>query len=196
MSALSLTRPLSILAAAGVALALGACDTQSGSAPQGGARAEVETKTGVHGDYRIDRSRAGEALSATPVRAPDGAMRPLTSLTGRPIILNLWATWCAPCVVELPTLEALAQRIGDRGKVVLLSQDLGEADVPTAFLAERNVATPQDWHDPENAVGLAAGGNLPTTIIYDREGKEVLRVIGPLDWAGAEAAALLAEAGI
>ncbi len=90
----------------------------------------------------------------------------------------------------------MSGRIGDTGHVVLLSQDLGEAAVPTAFLAERNIDGPQNWHDPDNEVGLAAGGNLPTTILYDADGKEVLRVIGPLDWAGTEAAALLREVGL
>ena len=202
MSELSVTRPIALLFAVSAVLALAGCDTQSGAPPQGeaatrnAASTDGEVRQGEHGTYRIDRSRAGEALPATTVRAPDGSLRPLTSLAGRPVVLNLWATWCAPCVVELPTLEALAQRTGDAAQIVLLSQDLSEADVPTAFLAERNVRIAQNWHDPENAVGLSAGGNLPTTIIYDAEGKEVLRVIGPLDWAGGEAATLLREAGI
>lgn len=199
MSELSVTRRLSVLLAAGCALALAGCDTQMGTAPQGEgqtAQGAAASASGVHDSYRVDRSRAGTPLSATPVRAPDGSLRPLTSLIGRPVILNLWATWCAPCVVELPTLERLAERAGENGSVVLLSQDLGEPAVPAAFLSERDISTAQGWHDPDNEVGLSAGGNLPTTILYDHEGKEVLRVIGPLDWAGTEAAALLREVGI
>lgn len=200
MSESLLTRSLSVLLGACLMPTLAGCDTQSSAPPQGEAqsaeRAAPETQSEGQGAYRIDRSRAGEAMSATPVRAPDGSMRPLTSLTGRPVILNLWATWCAPCVVELPTLEALAARIGEDGSVILLAQDLGDAAIPSAFLADRNIRSPQDWHDPDNEVGLAAGGNLPTTILFGRDGKEVLRVIGPLDWAGAEATALLREVGL
>ena len=193
----SSTRPLSAFVVAGLMLAVAGCDTQSSAPPQGSesARPQVEDRTGKHGDYRIDRSRAGTMVSGETVQAPDGSARALTSLTGKPILLNLWATWCAPCIVELPTLEALAQAKGDSAHIVLLSQDLGEAALPTQFLSERNVSTPQNWHDPENAVGLAVGGQLPTTILYDAQGREVLRVIGALDWAGEEAAPLLAEAG-
>lgn len=193
----SSTRPLSAFVIAGLMLAVAGCDTQSSAPSQGSgaARPEVEDRTGKHGAYRIDRSRAGTPISGEPVQAPDGNKAALTSLAGKPVLLNLWATWCAPCIVELPTLEALAQARGDSAHIVLLSQDLGEASVPTRFLAERNVATPQNWHDPENAVGLAVGGQLPTTILYDAQGREVLRVIGAVDWAGEEAAPLLAEAG-
>jgi thiol-disulfide isomerase/thioredoxin len=194
------TRPSLFLLVTSLLLVLAGCDTEKGPAPQGSEQGATATtpavEEGGEGRYRIDRSQAGTPLATVALRAPDGSMRPLSSLAGKPIVLNLWATWCAPCVEELPTLEAAAQRVGDRGQVVLLSQDLQEADVPTRFLAERAIRTPQNWHDPENELGLSVGGQLPTTILYDREGKEVLRVIGPLDWAGAEAAQLLAEAGI
>jgi thiol-disulfide isomerase/thioredoxin len=178
-------------------LAVAGCDTQSGAPSQGSeaARPQVEERTGKHGAYRIDRSRAGTVISGEPVEAPDGETAALTSLAGKPVLLNLWATWCAPCIVELPTIEALARAKGDSAHIILLSQDLGEAAVPTRFLDERGIATAQNWHDPDNAVGLAVGGQLPTTVLYDREGREVLRVIGALDWAGEEAAPLLAEAG-
>ncbi|MBX9727654.1 MAG: TlpA family protein disulfide reductase [Sphingopyxis sp.] len=193
----SFTRPLSAFVIAGLMLAVGGCDTQSSAPSQGSeaARPQVEDRTGKHGNYRIDRSRAGTMLSSDAVQAPDGSSRTLATLTGKPVLLNLWATWCAPCIVELPTLEALATAKGDAAHIVLLSQDLGEREIPTQFLAERSIATPQNWHDPENAVGLAVGGQLPTTILYDAQGREVLRVIGVLDWAGEEAVPLLTEAG-
>ncbi len=193
----SFTRPLSAFVIAGLMLAVGGCDTQSSAPSQGSeaARPQVEDRTGKHGNYRIDRSRAGTMLSSDAVQAPDGSSRTLATLTGKPVLLNLWATWCAPCIVELPTLEALATAKGDAAHIVLLSQDLGEREIPTQFLAERSIATPQNWHDPENAVGLAVGGQLPTTILYDAQGREVLRVIGALDWAGEEAVPLLTEAG-
>jgi thiol-disulfide isomerase/thioredoxin len=197
LSDILLNRPPLALLGVSLLLTLSGCDTEKGTASQG---AQAETAGSPAGSpaarYRIDRSQAGTALSSVQLRAPDGSSRPLTSLIGRPVLLNLWATWCAPCVEELPTLERLSQALGSDAHVVLLSQDLAEADVPTRFLTERAVRTPQNWHDPDNEVGLAAGGNLPTTILYDREGKEVLRVIGPLDWAGAEARALLTEAGL
>ncbi|QJQ33385.1 TlpA family protein disulfide reductase [Sphingomonas lacunae] len=128
--------------------------------------------------------------------APDGSRKYLTTLKGKPILLNLWATWCAPCIEELPTLEAVAVRAGDAAQVVVLSQDIGsDPSGPQAFLRERSLSHVQPWHDPENELSIATGGALPTTIIYDREGEEVGRVIGPLDWNGPEASELLAKAG-
>lgn len=128
--------------------------------------------------------------------APDGSTKSLSTLKGKPLLLNLWATWCAPCIEELPTLEAVAVRVGNAAQVVVLSQDIGsDASVPQAFLRERNLSHLQPWHDPENQLSLAVGGALPTTIIYDRDGAEVGRVIGPLDWNGPEAAELLKKAG-
>jgi thiol-disulfide isomerase/thioredoxin len=199
LSELLFTRVPFALIAASLLVALPGCDTEKGTASQG--TEQAGTASGAAGEsanarYRIDRAQVGTPIADVEARGPDGMLRSLRSLAGRPVVLNLWATWCAPCVEELPTLNQLAATHRDVAHIVVLSQDLGEADVPNAFLRERQWNMVQSWHDPENTVGLAAGGNLPTTILYDREGKEVLRVIGPLDWAGAEAGRLLAEAGI
>lgn len=130
------------------------------------------------------------------VRNADDAATRLTSLIGKPMVVNLWATWCAPCVEELPTLDRLAGRVGGAGHVVILSQDLGDdSSVMREFLADRGVGNVDAWHDPENAVGLRFGGQLPTTLVYDAAGREVGRVIGPMDWTGADARALLNRAG-
>ena len=126
----------------------------------------------------------------------DGSKGRLNAFAGKPVLINLWATWCAPCVEELPTIDALAAEVGDRAHVVTLSQDIGEDQAPVkAFLAARNLSHVTVWHDPMNAVGIAYGGALPTTLIYGADGKEVARVSGPLDWQGSEARALLARAG-
>lgn len=120
----------------------------------------------------------------------------LSDLKGKPVLVNLWATWCAPCIEELPTLNRVASEVAGTGHVVALSQDLNENAAPVhAFLSERGWTDIDSWHDPENAVGLAYGGSLPTTILFDAAGKEVLRVIGPMDWYGNEAKGLLREAG-
>lgn len=146
--------------------------------------------------YRIDYSGAGSALPSIALRAPDGSTRDLATLKGKPVLLNLWATWCAPCVEELPTIDSLAARTSGTAHVVALSQDIGDdASVPTRFLNDRGWTHVAAWHDPENELGITVGGALPTTIIYDAAGHEVGRVIGPLDWNGREAIELLAKAG-
>ena len=125
--------------------------------------------------------------------APDGKPTTLAQFVGRPMLVNLWATWCAPCIKELPTLARLASS-QQAVAVVTLSQDMGEQKPVRAFLAERKLALPA-WHDPEMAVSTALGVNiLPTTILYGSDGKEIWRYSGDLDWTGAAASKLLAEA--
>jgi thiol-disulfide isomerase/thioredoxin len=142
----------------------------------------------------VDRSRAGTPAPATPFQDPDGEPTSLAAFAGKPVLLNLWATWCAPCVKELPTLDALAQREGKALQVLTVSQDLeGRAKVE-AFLAKGKYRTLEPWLDPEMALMAELGvTTLPTTILYDAQGREVWRVAGDKDWTGAEAAALLAE---
>jgi hypothetical protein len=71
---------------------------------------------------RLDRSHAGSAAPAATFEDPDGEPVTLADFRGRPLLVNLWATWCAPCVAEMPTLDALARREGERLQVLALSQ--------------------------------------------------------------------------
>ena len=110
-------------------------------------------------------------------------------------MLNLWATWCAPCVAEMPTLDALAAR-QKQVKVLAVSQDVaGQEAGVAAFFSERKLASLEAYQDPEMALmERIEVDTLPTTILFDRDGKEVWRVVGALDWNGREAAKLIGEA--
>jgi thiol-disulfide isomerase/thioredoxin len=143
----------------------------------------------------VARSRAGAAAPDTSFEDPDGEKVTLADFRGKPVLLNLWATWCAPCVKELPTLDALQTREGERLKVLTVSQDMeGRAKVE-AFLAKGKYRALEAWLDPEMALMSNLGvSSLPTTILYDAQGREVWRVAGDKDWAGADAAALLSPA--
>ena len=140
---------------------------------------------------------AGQQAPSAPFTGADGQGVTLADFAGKPLLLNVWATWCAPCKAEMPTLDALAQR--ERGKmaVIAVSQDLeGRAPVEK-FFAETGVKNLEPYTDPDNAI-LAAFNNaiaLPTTILYDSEGKEVWRIAGGVEWDEAEIAKLLHEAG-
>ena len=124
---------------------------------------------------------------------PQGRKLALTSLVGKPFLVNLWATWCAPCVTELPTLNKLAA--SGRVRVVTVSQDSGEPDKVAAFLMGKGLARLEPWIDPQNDLSFHyATGTLPTTVLYDSTGREVWRFVGEHDWASAETTALLAEA--
>lgn len=172
-----------------VAMVAVGCDRQKAVAPQAPA-AETESGKGV------DRSHKGEAAPAATFLAPDGGEISLSELRG-PMLVNLWASWCAPCVKELPTLNALARSHDADGAlgVVAVSQDIGPQSSVAAFLAKLKVEDLGAYHDPEMKLTDALGVQvMPTTILYDAAGKEVWRFTGDLDWTGAEATKLLAEA--
>jgi thiol-disulfide isomerase/thioredoxin len=147
----------------------------------------------------VDRSHRGKPALDAAFNDPDGEPTSLAEFSGKPVLLNLWATWCAPCVKELPTLDRLAaaHRADGQLGVVAVSQDSGPQASVTAFLAKLNVKDLGAYHDPKMALSGALGPDtvLPTTMLFDAKGMEVWRYVGDLDWTSPEAAKLLAEAG-
>ena len=142
----------------------------------------------------VDRSRRGKAAPAAAFKDPDGGEASLADFRGKPLLLNLWATWCAPCVKELPTLDRLA-RGNQRLQVLAVSQDSGPQPSVDAFLGKLEVPNLGAYHDPQMALSAELGAEvLPTTLLFDAEGREVWRYVGDLDWTGEDAARLLAEA--
>ncbi len=113
-----------------------------------------------------------------------------------PVLLNLWATWCAPCVKEMPQLDALAGQLEGEVRVLTVSQDVRGAEVVEPFFAKGGYTRLEPWLDPDAALSaqFTPEGALPLTILFDATGKEVLRVAGGYDWGSAEAAALVREA--
>jgi thiol-disulfide isomerase/thioredoxin len=182
-----------------LAFAVVGCDRESaGSAQQqensGGDKAG-ERASELGGT--LDRGHAGAALPAVVVSKPDGTTLDLAALEGTPVLLNLWATWCAPCVTEMPMLDALAGQTEGRLRVVTVSQDLKGAELVTPFFAEKKFAHLEPWLDPEtelSSVLADSGGVLPITVLYGADGKEVWRVVGGYDWSKPEAGALVEEA--
>ena len=189
---------------------LAACDRQSPPKEQDNARVsgEAAPTTGeaagaAGGDaggrsdaafnYRIDRSKAGTPAPDFVFQDPDGGDVTLKDFAGTPMLVNLWATWCAPCVAEMPTLDRVAARYGpERLAVLTISQDMQGAKVVAPFFAKQHLPHLKAYADPENRFGFAyATGVLPTTVLYDAQGKEMLRVIGAMDWEGADARKLI-----
>lgn len=142
----------------------------------------------------VDRSHRGEAALDVPFTAPGGEKITLASFAGKPVLLNLWATWCAPCVAEMPTLDAVAARLGGKVTVLTVSQDLEGHKAVAPFFAKAGFRQLKPYLDDRAAVSIAYQANLPTTILFDATGKELWRVTGGVDWAGAEAAEILREA--
>ena len=143
-----------------------------------------------------DRSHKGEPLPDFVVTRASGKRLNLASLKGKPALVNLWATWCAPCVEELPTLNALAGKLQGKLKVVTVSQDL-QADNVARFLKDKGGANLDPWLDPKTELSFRyAAPTLPTTILYDAKGEEVWRYVGGHDWMAPDAAKMLGEAGV
>lgn len=108
--------------------------------------------------------------------------------------MNLWATWCAPCVKELPTLDKLAQ--SGALPIVAISEDTAPHASVVAFLNAHRIASLKPYQDPGMGLTGALGADtvLPTSILIDADGREVWRYVGDLDWTGAEGSRLVAEA--
>ncbi len=173
--------------------ALGACHKQAAPAPQAQALQEPAPAPAPSGS---DVTQAGKQIPTAEIRNGDGAAARLSDLKGKPLLVNLWATWCVPCIKELPTLDALAARDGTKLQVVVVNEDLEGARVVTPFLQKRPLKNLKPWLDTANALMIPLkASSLPTTILYDANGKEVWRVSRDMDWTGPEAAKLLAQAG-
>ncbi|MGQ0673322.1 MAG: TlpA family protein disulfide reductase [Hyphomicrobium sp.] len=142
------------------------------------------------------RKAAPEALTDVAFLDPDGKELKLSAFKGRTVLLNLWATWCAPCRKEMPSLDRLQKELGsDTFEVVALAVDRTGLEGAGKFLDEIKVGSLKLYADPtaRSGAGLKAVG-MPTTILIDREGREIGRLAGPAEWDSAEAKALIVEA--
>ncbi len=119
--------------------------------------------------------------------------RTLADYRGKGLVLNLWATWCTPCVLEMPSLDRLrAEMAGSGIEVLALSQDSGGADVVRRLYLRRGIKHLDILIDKGGKVFRALGAKgLPTTILVDAAGNEIGRVRGSLEWDTPEALALV-----
>jgi thiol-disulfide isomerase/thioredoxin len=175
------------------ALLAGACDRGAVPVGQGNETAAAPAAAGVPAAGSLDRSHKGEAAPVYAFNGPDGKLTSLAAFKGKPVLLNLWATWCGPCVKELPTLDALAAAQAGTLQVIPLSQDTDTAKV-APFFAQRHFRALKPYTDGKMAWLPAVTANLPTSILYDAAGREVWRTVGDLDWTGEVARRALAEA--
>ena len=125
--------------------------------------------------------------AAAEFRDGDGMPRTLGDYAGRGLVVNLWATWCAPCVAEMPELQELARKVAGDGILVLpLSSDRGGAEVVRRFYAANRIDGLPVLLDPRGEAGRAwRSRGLPTTLVIDRQGRERGRVEGAIDWVSA-----------
>jgi len=123
------------------------------------------------------------APAATIVDA-QGHPVPLASFKGRVVILNLWASWCAPCVVELPAVARLAAALG-AGKVAVVAVSASKDDAAKTadFLKAHGAGNLPVYRDPDLSLLTAFGSQgLPFSVIIDAKGREIARASGPMKW--------------
>jgi thiol-disulfide isomerase/thioredoxin len=142
---------------------------------------------------RLYAMEAPPPLSTRTLRDAEGAETTLAAYQGDVLVVNLWATWCAPCMEEMPSLAELQRSFEGRIRVIPVSVD-SEADRAKAIaelqrLSEFSLPFLQDMTRGVLFDVQAAG--MPVTIIYDRNGQELARLAGGADWASEDAARLI-----
>ena len=117
----------------------------------------------------------------------------LSDLKGRPLLINFWATWCGPCISEMPSLDALAaERAGTPLMIMAVSEDRKGEAVVAPFLKKLQLTNLPIYLDPETkALAAFHSDALPTTVLIDRNGREIGRLMGAASWDSAAARHLI-----
>lgn len=141
-----------------------------------------------------------QSLKSLAFNGPDGKPMTIADHAGKTVLLNLWATWCAPCRAEMPALDALQKEKGsDSFEVIAVNVDAGDDVKPKKFLGDIGIEKLGFYRDSTLALfndvktrGLALG--LPVTMLIDGEGCLVAHMNGPAEWSGPDAKRLVEAA--
>ena len=166
-----------------VAIVSGLVWLMAGSAdPSQAMGQDLKTDAGVLDYYLIDTPKfpvKAEEFTAVPIR---NAKPRLSDYRGRYILLNFWATWCGPCKLEMPDLDALYRDLGKKNLVVLAVSMEEEADKVRKFIAGTSYSFPV-LADPDGIVSQLYGvDSIPLTYLISTEGWIVGRALGPREW--------------
>ncbi len=168
------TRRRALLAlAAGATLAVPALPRQAAAAPADGGLSKLR----VHDAPRP----LPDGVAFTDA---EGRETRFDAFRGRALVVNFWATWCPPCVAEMPSLDRLHAMLAAEGvEVLALSSDRGGRAQVEPFYARTGIRHLGIWLDPRGAAGRALGiRGLPTTVVLDRAGREAARLEGEAAW--------------
>ncbi|HEV2300358.1 MAG TPA: TlpA disulfide reductase family protein [Stellaceae bacterium] len=152
--------------------------------PAGEAASAATTAAPAGIDFAFARFARPRVVPPLSFAAADGRKLTLADFRGKAVLLNLWATWCAPCRKEMPTLDRLQRRLGGpRFAVVALSIDRLGLGAVAPFYKKLGLEALGIYLDPS---GKAAGAldlpGLPTSLLIDGEGREIARKVGPAEW--------------
>jgi thiol-disulfide isomerase/thioredoxin len=169
---------------------IGKPDVPVASSPASGAFSKAYATGAVAGVIVHDARKEIPAFAFT---ALDQSTVDLSRWKGRVVLLNLWATWCAPCRKEMPDLSDLQKQLGGADfDVVALSLDLKGAAASEAFLRELGITNLPVYSDTTlKSMGALQVIGLPGTLLIDRQGKEAARLLGPAQWSSPEAVAMI-----
>ena len=150
----------------------------------GGNLAASSSQDGKGGMSKLVYASAPETLPEISFADDSGQTRNLADWKGKVVLLNLWATWCAPCKQEMPSLDRLQAALGGNDfAVVPVSLDRGSADGPRKYLASNKLANLPLFLDATGGLAGKVGAiGLPASLILDRDGHEVARLLGPAEW--------------
>ncbi|RWD60210.1 MAG: TlpA family protein disulfide reductase [Mesorhizobium sp.] len=170
-----------------------ACKAKAGHAKQVAAKAVGQVAA-------LQPADPPQSLKSLAFNGPDGKPMTIADHAGKTVLLNLWATWCAPCRAEMPALDALQKEKGGNAfEVVAVNVDTGDDAKPKKFLKEIGVETLGYYRDPTIALfnevktrGLALG--LPVTMLIDGEGCLIAHMNGPAEWSSPDAKRLVEAA--
>jgi peroxiredoxin len=130
-----------------------------------------------------------EELPAPDFTLPglNGELISLSEFKGNVVLINIWATWCPPCVYEMPSMEKLHQQFkNEKFKILAISIDSQGAKAVAPFMKNHNL-TFQTLIDPTGTIRTSYGVNsIPQSFIIDKQGHLLKKIIGPIDWATPE----------
>ena len=148
----------------------------------------------------ITGEMADFVYAVTDRKAPDAAFQygdhdmSLADFRGKTVLVNFWATWCPPCLKELPSLDTLQGELGsDKFEVVAVAADPKGPEVAGEFLDRLNIKNLKLYTDQRLRLASSVGGAsvLPVSVLYDSRGNEIGRLTGEADWASADARRLV-----
>ena len=148
----------------------------------------------------VEVGKTARALPDLAFQGPDGQSLTLASFRGRTLLVNLWATWCPPCLKEMPSLDRLQGEMGGKDfEVVAINIDTRNLDKPRTWLAERTIAKLAYYADPQAKVfqdmrAARKVDGMPISLIVDPSGCELALLQGPAEWSSPAAKALIRAA--